>query len=248
MSHGHSIEATLGVIVPDDGPFDYEWYRLDRWLPAHGLGHVTVHTEGSQADGYMNPESLAQTGSHDALRAPARRLAERGAGALVWACTSGSFIGGLRCAREQTEWLRCETGLPATSTSIALAEAAKRVGAGEIDLLCTYTAPVAAVLVGLLEASGLEVRHWRALEAAHSEDSVAVPVERAVNEFHRAYPSAVRPLLVPDTSCNTLDLVERLEADLGRPVITANAASLWHGLRLLGVDTRGGGVGRLFES
>ena len=241
-------EQTLGVIVPDDGPFDYEWYRLGPWLEANRLGHVGVLIEGSEADGYMSPESLTRTGSREALRVPAERLVGRGAGALVWACTSGSFIGGLDFAREQVEWLEGSTGRPATSTSLALVAAAEHLGTPIVDLLCTYTEPVAAILVGLLKACGLEVRHWQALEAAHSEDSVAVPVERAARDFHRRHPSSEYPLLVPDTSCNTLHLVERLEAELDRPVITANAASLWHGMRLLGADVRGGGVGRLFGS
>ena len=246
MSREPDTHPTLGIIVPDDGPFDYEWYRLDPWLAAHGLGDVTVYIEGSPADGYMNPQSLAHTGSHESLRAPAMRLRERGAGAIVWACTSGSFIGGHAFARDQVEWLQRETGLPATSTSLALVAAAHHLEAGVVDILCTYTAAVSAVLIGLVEQSGLEVRHWQALEAVHSEDSVAVPVEQTVYEFHRAHAGPQHPLLIPDTSCNTLHLIEGLEAELDRPIITANAASLWHGLRLLDVDTAGRGVGRLF--
>lgn len=42
------------------------------------------------------------------------------------------------------------------------------------------------------------------------------------------------PLVIPDSAVNTLDLVGDLEAELGRPVVTANQATLWQGLTLLG--------------
>ena len=40
---------------------------------------------------------------------------------------------------------------------------------------------------------------------------------------------------------------ESLEAELDRPVITSNSASLWAALRHMGVDGSGQGSGRLFE-
>jgi maleate cis-trans isomerase len=46
------------------------------------------------------------------------------------------------------------------------------------------------------------------------------------------------PLVIADSAVNTLDVVAELEADLGKPVVTANQATLWKGLRLLGRPPR----------
>ena len=42
--------------------------------------------------------------------------------------------------------------------------------------------------------------------------------------------------------------LETLERDLGRPVITANQASLWHCLRMSGIRTPTEGYGALLRS
>ena len=39
--------------------------------------------------------------------------------------------------------------------------------------------------------------------------------------------------MIPDTAINTLAILPRLMARAGRPVITANQASLWHALACL---------------
>ncbi len=61
---------TLGVILPDDGPFDYEWLRLDGWLVDLGLGYIDLRVERSQADGIVAVTNLHHIGSPDVLLPP----------------------------------------------------------------------------------------------------------------------------------------------------------------------------------
>jgi maleate isomerase len=49
------------------------------------------------------------------------------------------------------------------------------------------------------------------------------------------------------TDLNAIGLIDYLEADLGKPVITSNQATMWHMLRLIGVKDRIGGFGRLLS-
>ena len=41
------------------------------------------------------------------------------------------------------------------------------------------------------------------------------------------------------TGLDAIDLIEDMERDLGRPVLTANQVTMWNALRLAGVSTRG---------
>ena len=41
-------------------------------------------------------------------------------------------------------------------------------------------------------------------------------------------------VLVPDTAMHTLAIVDKLEAAVGKPVLTANQVTVWKGLELLG--------------
>jgi maleate isomerase len=42
-------------------------------------------------------------------------------------------------------------------------------------------------------------------------------------------------------------VIDRLEQALGKPVITSTQATLWHALRLAGIEDRIAGYGRLLE-
>jgi maleate isomerase len=51
-------------------------------------------------------------------------------------------------------------------------------------------------------------------------------------------------------SCGALrstDIIERLESELGKPVIGSNQASMWNCLRLAGIKDRMDGFGRLLR-
>src|SRR5690349_5404514 len=113
-------KAAIGVILPDDGPFDYEWLRLEPLLADTAYRSLTVHVERSPADGIMQKDNLLVIGSDGALGDSARRLAGQGADCILWGCTSGSFAGGRDRAQQQISALSSISGKPATSTSVAL--------------------------------------------------------------------------------------------------------------------------------
>jgi maleate cis-trans isomerase len=52
-------------------------------------------------------------------------------------------------------------------------------------------------------------------------------------------------LVISCTDFPTLDAIPRLEAELGKPVISSNTATFWHALRSAGIRDRFAGFGRL---
>lgn len=239
-------QVTLGVIIPDDGPFDYEWLHLDEWLTNHGLAHINLYVERSKSDGDLTPEGLFKTGNIEELLPPAQRLVSRGADAIIWACTSGSFIGGLDYAETQIETIFIETGIPSTSTSLAMVAAANHLDIDQVDLLGAYSVEVTEIFQVFLNDSGIKVGRSKALGPVHTEESVLLPIAQELSEFIQENLDSKNPIFIPDTAINSLDLVENFERDFSRIVITANQASLWHGLKLLNEPTSYAGVGQLF--
>lgn len=236
--------SLLGVILPADGT-DSEWRRIDAWLARRTAGAAGAVVEDSVSDGRHAVDSLLETGAEATLAGPARRLAEAGCGALVWACTSGSFVGGLEWARRQMAQLADASGLPATSTSLALLAACARLGAATVDLLSPYPPAVTERLLAFLADGGVAVAQASSLGCADGRASHALDLKAAAGGMSSG---TSRPLLIPDTAIDSLDLVEPLEAGLARPVVTANQASLWHGLTLLGHTAPIAGAGRLLRS
>jgi maleate isomerase len=234
----------LGIILPDDGPQRYEWYDLADWLAARRLPRDLVGVAGSACDGRHIEASLRQAGAPETLASPGRDLAARGARAVVWACSSGSFIGGLAWAEAQAADLAAAAGRPATSTALALVQALGHLGAEQVDLLSPYPEPVTQRLIGFLAEAGLRTGATRSLDCAQSADSHALDLDAVL----AAQPPGTRPLLLPDTAIDTLHRLPALEAQAGRPVVTANQATLWAGLRLIGAPTVLPDAGRLFAA
>jgi len=238
--------ACLGILLPEDGPPDYEWYDLasvpgcrDAGLPQVAVGQVT-------SDGHHEPGALRALGAVERLRPVGEALLrDHGPAAIVWACTSASFIGGLDWARAQSGGLSRALGIPATSTALAFRDALAALGHDEADLLSPYPDIVTRRLVRFLREGGVETRRIKALDCPYAEDSHRLDIRAEVRRFAAEYPASHVPLLVPDTAVNTLALCDELAVATARPVLTANQVSLWSGLRLMGADARPTALGIL---
>ena len=55
-------------------------------------------------------------------------------------------------------------------------------------------------------------------------------------------------VLIPDTAMHSLQWIDRLEAAVGLPVLTANQVTVWQGMRLLGDVPRYETLGTLFRT
>ena len=72
-------------------------------------------------------------------------------------------------------------------------------------------------------------------------------VEPLYAQIRAACPAAADGVLIAGTGFRCVAILETLEHDFGRPVVSANQASLWHCLRLSGVRAPVAGYGRLFS-
>jgi maleate isomerase len=70
-------------------------------------------------------------------------------------------------------------------------------------------------------------------------------VEHLCRQVRAQCPAEADGVLMVGTGLRCVGIVETLEEDLRRPVISANQASLWHCLRLCGVNARVEGYGKL---
>src|SRR3546814_3756787 len=58
--------------------------------------------------------------------------------------------------------------------------------------------------------------------------------DRVVDMVTAADHPDAEAVLVPDTAMHTLAVIDRLEAAVGKPVLTANQVTVWKGLQLVG--------------
>ena len=238
----------LGWIKPDDNVRpDHDCYHIDRWLQKRGIEGVRTVVGTSVSSGVHEREELFEAGDLHKLIPPAKELADAGCDVIVWACTSGSFIGGLDWCRAQSSTLAEAIGRPATSTTLAIIAAIQHLGADTVDLLGTYPKPVTMVLNNLLEDADIQVDHAIALDAPEGKASFQLDLCREVKRLGGPSFGRSNPVIIPDTAANSLNLLTDLEAILQRPVVTAVQATLWYGLILLGVEPVAHDAGILFS-
>ncbi|MFI6030059.1 aspartate racemase/maleate isomerase family protein [Amycolatopsis magusensis] len=233
--------TTIGFIYPDHAAEDD--YPLAERLLGAGFQLPVEHIYGT--DLHAVPE-LLDLGSPERLKEGAALLAEHKPDAVVWACTSGSFVYGWDGARQQAEQLAEAAGVPSTSTSFAFVEAAKALGVRKVAVAASYPDDVARLFVEFLGAGGVEVLTMSSAgidtAAEVGELSPEAVVELAVAHDH---PDA-DAVLVPDTAMRTLGVLGAIENRLGKPVLTANQVTIWEGLRQAGVSVTSGELGALF--
>lgn len=228
-----SLARCLGILLPDDGPDDYEWYRLGATVPGQANELTRLAVGKIPSDGHHEPAALMALGAPERLAPVGRTLVEDGAEAVIWACTSASFIGGLDWARAQARALQDALGVPVTSTALAFLEALDALGHRHVDLLSPYPDDVTLRLVSFLREGGVTVGEAKALDCPYATDSHGADILAELRRFCAQYPRGSTPLLVPDTAVNTLSLLEAMNREAGRPVLTANQVTLWAGLRRL---------------
>jgi maleate cis-trans isomerase len=212
------------------------------------LGEVrlpVVHTWEGPTE--HDVEALRALGARDQLTPAAEQARRHRPDALVWACTSGSFVYSVAGAREQAGWISSAGGAPATSTSLAFLAALRHLGLTRVSVAATYPDAVTRHFVDLLTADGVDTCAVTSGDVPSGEDAGMLTDEEVVTLVTGGgHPSEADAVLVPDTALHTVRLLPQLEAELGRPVLTANQVSAWHGLRLAGWRDRADGLGSLF--
>lgn len=235
--------TTVGFLYPGFGAED-DYPRAERLL-GETVTLPLVHT--SVGEDAHRVDALLDLGGPGRLAVGLDALRGFKVSAVVWACTSGSFVYGWEGAREQVAALSARSGVPATSTSFAFVDAAHALGIRRVAVAATYPSEVAEHFVVFLTSGGLDV-----VQATSRGILTAAEVGRLgqedVLELAKAndHPSA-DAVLLPDTALHSIAWLDNIEAELGKPVLTANQVSIWAGLRLAGHTDHHERLGTLFR-
>jgi maleate isomerase len=234
--------ARLGVIYPASGLADMEYYRL---CPPGVSVHVTRSSVPNDG-GVTLAEVLEVAAGHQFIQL-AQDLATVRPHALAWMCTSGSFSRGAAWDAELCRLLTQHGGCPATTTSTALVTALAALGVRRIGLATPYETPVMQRLADYLAEHGIEAVSCVGLGLVKDwEISTLTAMDLAALVRQADSPDA-EALFLSDTCLVLSPLAAALEADLGKPVFSANMVTMWHALRLAGVHESFPGIGSLFR-
>jgi maleate isomerase len=162
---------------------------------------------------------------------------------VVVAHTATSYHLGPRGEADLLTRLERSTGGRVITAFGSVARALERLGVRRLALGTPYSPETTLQGKAHLEAHGLEVVSFANLQGVTNiYDETA---ERAYGLARLVDRADAEAVFLSGTGMPTLSVLELLEQDLGKPVISSASAMMWHALRLAGVGQIIPGYGRL---
>jgi maleate cis-trans isomerase len=238
-----AVRTTVGFLYP--GHAAENDYPLLEQLLGPEVALPVVHT--SVGEDAHHVDALLDLGDADRLADGAEQLRRFDVNAVVWACTSGSFVFGWDGAQDQVDALRRTLGVPASSTSFAFVRAARAMRLGRVAVAATYPEDVTSHFVEFLRRGGVEVVRLSSRGIITAVESGTLGRGEVLDFAAESDHPHADAVLLPDTALHTAAWLDELEHRLGKPVLTANQVSVWEGLRMAGHTGSYAGLGALFR-
>ena len=119
------------------------------------------------------------------------------------------------------------------------------LGVKRIALATPYSESISRAGRAFWEAAGFEVVGYRRLDDV--ANIYAETEERAYALGRAADVPDAEAVLISGTGLPTVGIIEQLERELGKPVVTSQQAGLWRALRLANLTDPVPGFGRLLR-
>lgn len=233
---GRNHRGKIGfVLIPNEQTIEDD---MVRYAPA-GVGmyfsRATMPREISTESLACLANSLAETAG--------RILPDDKLDVVCFACTSGTVaVGEERSIEELT---RGAAGAKATTLMGAVRKALQAVGAKRIAVGTPYTDELNTNVARYLTGAGFEITGFQGMNLNYDHEMIRVAPDYLV-EFAQAIDrDDADAILISCGALRTIDVVDRIERVVGKPVICSNQAMLWDCLRLAGIDERLPDLGRL---
>lgn len=241
--------TTVGMLYPGHSAED-EYPYLESIL-GDDVHFPVVHTSVGGPDEITTHEvqALLDLGKTERLLSGAAEIAvKHNPDAVMWACTSGSFVFGWDGAQQQAREIQEAIHVPTSSTSLAFAAALRHLGISKVSVSATYPEDVSRHFVELLGHQGVEVLDLASHDIASGEDAGELDHDGVIDLARSADAPEAQAVLIPDTALHTVRWINELESVLGKTVLTANQVTAWYGLQLAGRTVHSDQLGTLFRS
>ena len=238
FDEGRNGRARVGfVLIPNEQTIEEDMIR--HMPPGVGayFSRLTMPRE-------ITTDSLSQAGASMA-DAAARILPDDGLDVICYACTSGTVS--LGEDRTHAELTRGAPGAKPASLAGAVRKALGALGVHKIVLGSPYVDELNQNMVRYFEGAGFEVLEAHGMGLLHDTEMIRVAPDYIVDYACAIDRPDAEAVLISCGALRAIDVVDRIEQTLGKPVICSNQAMLWDCLRLAGIEDRLPGLGRLLR-
>lgn len=234
----------LGLIIPSSNTtMESEFWRMaSDWATIH-TARLRFQDISIQSFEQMEKQTI------DA----ALRLADARVEIIGYGCTSGSLFRGGDHSMEIEEKISDETGLQSVATAGAVLEALDWLGLTRLSVATPYSDEINSLIQSFLEENNKTVTEIKGLSIVdnlvvgslgpQAAFDLAKEVYSLADDGHRLPADGI---FISCTNFRTIEIIDRLEKELGTPVISSNTATLWAMMKKLGIERKIEGRGSLF--
>jgi maleate isomerase len=181
------------------------------------------------------------------IETQSRNLASADVDIIVLGAAAPSFLKGLGYDREVAKKIEAASGKRATTTSTALIEALNHLGVSRVVLGAAYDDKVNAIAKSFLEVNGFNVLGAHDLGLVDNLVVGRLDASSAYDLARKIDRPDAEAIVLACTNWKTMDVIERLERELGKPVLSTTQVSIWAALRAIGRIDGVPGYGRLLR-
>ncbi len=167
------------------------------------------------------------------IESESQKLADVDVDVIIFPATAPSSRNGPGYDQELIERIKAASGKPATTASTALLEALQALSVKQIVLGAPWSASVNRTVAAFLEANGVEVLAQEALGLVRNLEIGLLDAQTALDVGRRVNRPDADAVMLACGNWSTFAIIDQLERDLGKPVLTTNQVSLWHALKMM---------------
>jgi maleate isomerase len=150
---------------------------------------------------------------------------------VVYGCTSGSLIKGVKWETNLVDKLKQITNIPVLTTAGAVVEALKLLEVKKVTVITPYIEKINRMEKRFLEAYGINIVKIKGLGITNNLKIGKTKVSEV--QKHIQLSPETDCLFISCTNLPVINLIQKLEEKFKIPVVTSNQASLWKSLKIL---------------
>jgi maleate isomerase len=208
---------------------------------------VTAHFGRFKVNDIALSEHSRKQFEYEPMLEAARLLADAKVDVIAWNGTAGGWLG-FDNDIKLCALIEKETGIPATSSVLAIDELFRRNGVKRFGLVSPYTGDVNRKIIENFATHGYACTGEERTDGVDGYSFALIPDDKIAGMLRSVAKAKPDASIVFCTNMNGAPLAERIERETGVPIYDSLSATVWKSLRVAGADTSGvKGWGRLFQ-
>ena len=234
--------ARIGILNPNPNiNLTCEWTNL--------LPDGVTHNEAVMGLSAVTSDMLVEM--RKSAISEATKLADSNLDIILFACTSGSFVGGLGYDEAIIKELEEAVKIPATTSSTCVLTAMRDLKANKMALIGPYTKDLFDIEIKFYKDLGIDTLYSNNLNLYEINDIVEQHQKpymyyQLAKEAYRAA-SDIDVIFITCMQSPALEIVNIIQQETGKPVISSCIASLYGVLKMLGIREQIKELGKLGE-